>query len=359
MKQKRALLLCMIYTFAIILSCCKTKAFKEKESDISETEELLPIRVAVQEYYISSPIGYIKEHQLDRKFGLELEPVLYPSGAEQILDIEEDVYDVATIGTAFLYPLAEGQAVLIGEHMKCTGGNSVYVRKDSPILDVRGFNPIYPQVYGDLETVRDSTILMKENTTSQYLGMKWLESIGVKAEAVHIEYMDFDEIYESFSGSYGDVAVLTAPFSYQAEKDGYVQVASITSLSSDMYEVVIAARQAYETKKEALVRFLQLLLYANEEMEKVFEDKVEACKRWYEENGVEFTMDILKKECRDKPFVTAGNYDIEEFGKFEYKYAEYMAAIGNIPPIRLKNVKEHMDAELFREALERNRKNPV
>ena len=83
MKQKRALLLCMIYTFAIILSCCKTKAFKEKESDISETEELLPIRVAVQEYYISSPIGYIKEHQLDRKFGLELEPVLYPSGAEQ------------------------------------------------------------------------------------------------------------------------------------------------------------------------------------------------------------------------------------------------------------------------------------
>lgn len=359
MKQKKVILLCAIYMFITICSCSKTGSFQEQESGSVDTGDLIPIRVAVQEYYISSPIGYIQEHQIDKKFGLKLQPILYPSGAEQILDIEEDVYDVATIGAAFLYPLAEGQAVLIGEHMKTTGGNSVYARKNSPILDVRGFNPIYPQVYGDPDTVRDFTILMKENTTSQYLGMKWLESIGVKAGAVNIEYMDFDQIYESFSEGYGDAAVLTAPFSYQAEKDGYVKVAAVDSLFIDMYEVVIATNQAYESKREVLVRFLQMLLYANEQMEKSFEDKVQACEQWYEKNNVEFTRDILKKECRDKLFVTDDNYDIEEFGKFEYKYAEYMAAIGNIPPIQLENVRENIDAELFREALEKNRENPV
>lgn len=351
MKKQGVLILC---TLCIAAGACGLSAGRREKGPDStaDQEELLPLRVAVQEYYVSSPVGYIVEKGLDREYGLELELVMYPSGAEQILDADQDVYDVATIGASFLYPLMEDQAVLIGEHIKSTGADAIYVKPDSPILGVRGFNPIYQEVYGDPETVRGSTILMKENTTSQYLGMKWLESIGVKADAVEIRYMDLDQVLQNFSDGCGDAAVLAAPYSYQAEKDGYVKVASTESLYVDMYEVIIATNKAYEGKTEALERFLEVLLYANRQLEADFGEKLKACGAWYENNGVAFTQDALRKECEDKLFVTEENYSIGQFGEFEYKYAEYMAAIGNIPPASLKNVKENIDSSLFCQAFE-------
>ena len=111
----------------------------------ADQEELLPLRVAVQEYYVSSPVGYIVEKGLDREYGLELELVMYPSGAEQILDADQDVYDVATIGASFLYPLMEDQAVLIGEHIKSTGADAIYVKPDSPISWRAGVQPDLPR----------------------------------------------------------------------------------------------------------------------------------------------------------------------------------------------------------------------
>lgn len=324
----------------------------EDGKDISEEEprERTEIRVAVQDYFLSAPIGYIVEHNLDEQFGLRVILVKYPSGAEQIQDMDKDVFDVATIGSACLYPMAEDKAVLIGEHVRCSGGNAIFVRKGSPILQVKGFNPLYQEVYGDSDTVRGSRILLKENTTSQYLGMKWLESIGVRSDFVEIEYMDFEGIFQKFQNGYGDVAVLPAPYTYQAEKEGYVKVASMNSLYIDNFEVILATNQAYGEKQEELLRFLQLLLYANEELESDFDKKFEACESWYEQNGVSFTRDSLEQECKDKIFVTRENYSLEKFGQFEYKYAEYMAAIGNIEPMTLKNVKENMDPELWKKA---------
>ena len=72
--------------------------------------------------------------------------------------------------------------------------------------------------------------------------------------------------------------------------------------------------------------------------------------------GQEVSGADLKAECADKLLVTRQNYDIDKFGDFELKYAEYMAAIGNIPPIGLSNVEDNVDRELFQEAFE-GRKN--
>ena len=130
-------------------------------------------------------------------------------------------------------------------------------------------------------------------------------------------------------------------------------MASTASLYVDMYEVIIATNNAYADKKEALGKFLEVLLYANRQLEADFGEKLEACGAWYEGSGVAFTQDVLREECRDKLFVTEDNYSIDNFGEFEYKYAEYMAAIGNIPPASLKNVKENMDDSLFRQAFEK------
>lgn len=354
MKRKWIVSIIIIVVCIIIVCFIQSASNKKLEAQPIEWNDgnISEIRVAVQQYYISSPIGYILDNKLDEKFGLKLIPIEYPSGAEQIRDVDKDKYDVATIGAAFLFPTAEDKAVVIGEHIKSTSGNSIYVRKDSPILKVKGFNPTFPSLYGDLETVKGSIVLMQENTTSQYIGLKWLESIGVQRQSVNIEYMNLNKIYNKFEEGYGDIAVLGAPDSYQAEKNGFVKIASTDSLHADIYEVLMATKKAHMEKTDELIRFVRLMLYTNRILEENNNLKLSACENWYQEHDMTFTSDTLKKECRDKQFVTRDNYSMEDFGEFELKYAEYMVAIGNIAPINLQNVEKNIDRELFKEAFE-------
>nr|WP_288859399.1 ABC transporter substrate-binding protein [uncultured Faecalicatena sp.] len=350
MKKKELLIYTVI--LMLVISACSRQMHTDKDRQEEKTagQTLTPLRVAVQPYYISSAVGYMMEMGLDKEFGLELIPVEYPSGAEQIVDIEKDQYDVATVGAAFLYPLVENKGVVIGEHICSTGGDAIYVRNGSSILDVKGFNPTYPEVCGDLETVRGSKILMNVNTTQQYLGMKWLESIGVKKSSVKLAYGTFEDNYDRFLKGEGDIAVLSAPYSYRAEKEGFQKAAGTRSLHTEIYEVILATKEAHKEKRDELVRFMECLLYANEMLEADQEKKIEACGNWYKSQGQKVSRENLEAECKDKLLVTRENYEVGQFGDFEMKYAEYMAAIGNIPPIGLPNVEANVDRELFQEA---------
>ena len=117
MKKRNLIITSLLIITTFLLVGCNSN---KNEADIygeknKPSKELKEIRVAVQDYFLSSSIGYMVENNIDEKFGLDIKLVEYPSGAEQIKDIEEDLYDVATIGTAYLEPLAQNQAVLIGE----------------------------------------------------------------------------------------------------------------------------------------------------------------------------------------------------------------------------------------------------
>jgi NitT/TauT family transport system substrate-binding protein len=349
MKKRVALIFLLICV--VLLSCNQSLQKIDEEQDITlGRDDLRTLRVAVQEFYISTPVGFIIDNGIDAKFGLEIIPVVYRSGAEQILDIEADVFDVATIGAAFLYPLVEDTGVLIGAHIRSKAGNAIYVREDSEILQVLGFNPTFPDVYGAPETIKGSTILLRENTTLQYLGMKWLESMGVRQEAVEIVDLDFREAFERFMEGEGDIIVLPAPYSYMAEAAGLRQVADTRTLHTEMYEVILATRRAHDEMEEELLAFLKCLLYANQLLEEDFSRKVDAVERWYLQHGQQISRDMLERESRDKIFITRENFEIERFGEFEMRYAEYMAIIGNISARALPNVERNIDKDLFRRA---------
>ena len=226
-----------------------------------------------------------------------------------------------------MQPMIKNQGILIAEHIKATDGDRIYVRKDSPILDMQGFNPTYPDIYGDRESVIGKKIIMKSDTTQQYLGVKWLESVGVRKEDVTIQYREFRDAYEEFLSGEGDIVVLSAPYSYMAESAGLKKIADVESLNMEYYEVIIATKKAYREKKEELTAFLQCLLYANSILEGDYSKKVKATQEWYKACNVEVTKDLIKEECKDKILVTVDNYDEDQFGTFEVKYAEYLSLI--------------------------------
>lgn len=250
------LLLLFGLLFIITFSLAKSKqtvSLMEQQEKQPVYDSLKTLRVSVQPLYISAQLQYIMDHHLDLDNGLKLELVMSASGAEQIREETMKKWDVATIeGGAFVYPVADDRAVVIAETISSNDCNNVYANKNSDVFTVKGFNPIYPNVYGDPDTVLGKDVLLMPNTTSQYIMAKWLASIGVRADSVHIISGDFQENYERIAKGMGDFASLTAPYSLMAEEKDFKKVASASDLNIPFYEVLIANKETYENKKDEL-----------------------------------------------------------------------------------------------------------
>ena len=78
--------------------------------------------------------------------------------------------------------------------------NNVYVRPDSPILKVKGFNKAFPEVYGSPETVKGKTILVTTVSSVHYAMSSWLSVLGLKDSDVVIKQMDEPRAGESTRG---------------------------------------------------------------------------------------------------------------------------------------------------------------
>jgi ABC-type nitrate/sulfonate/bicarbonate transport system substrate-binding protein len=110
--------------------------------------------------------------------------------------------------------------------------NNVYVRADSPILKVKGFNKDYPEVYGSPETVKGKTILVTTVSSVHYAMSTWLKVLGLKDSDVVVKQMDQASAMAAFEKGVGDVAVLWAPYCYTAEAKGKVSTRYAKQLPS-------------------------------------------------------------------------------------------------------------------------------
>ena len=108
-------------------------------------------------------------------------------------------------GGAFVFGVANYDAKVVGSHIDGTGGNELYVRPDSPIAQVKGYNPTYPDVLGSPETVKGAKIIMATGTTSQLCAVKWLEAVGVQEEDVELVNMEYAAGYQAFLAGQADV----------------------------------------------------------------------------------------------------------------------------------------------------------
>ncbi len=235
----------------IMLTGCSTKGNQEKNN--IDYEDLSVIRVAANEYFLGTPLSYILENNLDEKHGLKIELSVYPSGGVQENEaLAKGDVDVALIGGSFVFGVVESNAKVIAEYIYSNGGNALYADADSELFKVQGFNPTYPDVYGDRATVENKTVFLEMGgTTAQLLTFRWLETIGgVRNEDITIVDMDFESTYEAFTRGEGEIGALVSPYSYLAEELGYKKIASFKELNYPFYEVVIASEDAYENKKK-------------------------------------------------------------------------------------------------------------
>jgi len=371
MKKKITLLLSLVMMMSILIGCVPASESKESSTVTAQTtiasasqdgttdaaqatetpKELTTLRVAVQPYYNSMQMAYIKDKGLDKANGLDLQPILFSNGATQNEALGAGLWDVALTGGAFVFGVANYDAKVIGSHIDGTGGNELYVRADSPIAKVVGYNPTYPTVLGDPETVKGAKIIIATGTTSQLCAVKWIAAIGVKEEDVEMLNMDYASGYQAFLTGEADVVVLVSPFCFNAPGNGWVKAADLLSLDAPNYEEIVASDDAYTNQKDALTTFLKLIYMANDALEANFDLKVEYTMKWYSDNANAVTIEQATQECKLKPLITSEKAKNLEMGIYEKNYADFMAMIDKLDASQADNVLGNVKPELLKAAL--------
>lgn len=363
MKKWVAFLLALVMIFTLASGCSsqetETQTNTDSTSETTDTvgteekeEALTKLRVAVQPYYNGLQMAYILDKGLDKEYGLDLEPILFSNGATANEALAANEWDVTLTGGAFVFGSANFGAKVVGHHIDGTGGNELYVRADSPIAEVKGFNPTYPDVYGSPDTVKGAKIIMSTGTTSQQCAVKWLEAIGVQEEDVEMVNMDYASGYQAFLSGEADAVVLVSPYCYDAPEQGWVKAADLISLDAPNYETIMCSSQAYEEMPDAVATFVALVYMTNDVLEADPDLKLEYCMKWYADNANAVDEASAKAECDLKPLVTSDAAREIEFGAYVKDYAEFMVSVDKLDASQVDVVSGNVVPEILEQALD-------
>jgi len=361
--MKRVIGVLLILTILLsIIGGCKTTDTTGKNSGSSETSKIeeskdtekdLPvIRVAVMPFFNGATMGYIVDNELDVKNGFKAELVMFSSGAPMNEALSTNSFDVAATGGAYIFGIASFGAKLIGPYENSSGGNELWIKKDLPAASVKGFNPNFPDVLGNPDTVKGLTVLQTTGTTGQYVAVKWLEALGLTDKDVDTVHMDFATVYQAFKSDRGDAAALVSPYCFMTDET-MVKAADLEQLGLSMHSYLMMPSRAYDNQEmlSNTIKLLKVMYEVGDEFESDHEKYVAAVTKWYADNGNTASEDEIRGECDLKSFLSTGQAKAIEFGKTELAYAEFMASQDKITAEGLKDVENNISIDSFKEAL--------
>jgi NitT/TauT family transport system substrate-binding protein len=168
------------------------------ESEQAAEEGELPVlRVAVMPSYYSACMNYISEQGWDVEEGFKMELISFTSGAPMNEALAAGLWDVAGIGTAGVYALAQYDAKLVAE-IQTAAALDLMVREDSDIAAATGASADHPELLGSAETVKGKTLLCPAGTLGQYYAGKWLEELGLSLSDINFVHMELPQAYQAF-----------------------------------------------------------------------------------------------------------------------------------------------------------------
>ena len=118
---------------------------------------------------------YAKKMGWDREAGLSLTMLQFGSGDKIMSTQQEHDWAIAACGAVPVVVSPQIDNVyIIGLANTETEANAIYAREAGPIMQAKGINPQFPDVFGSADAVRGKTILCPVNTSAHYLLDRWL-----------------------------------------------------------------------------------------------------------------------------------------------------------------------------------------
>ncbi len=318
-----------------------------------------PLRVGVMPSAVGAPVQYALEKGYFADEGIEVNVILFPSGAPINEAVAAKQLDVACSGAATIFSLASGTNKLIAD-VESSGGMGIWVRPDSPIMKTKGQIAQNPEIYGSVDALKGKKFLASLGTASQYNVLRYVERFGLKDTDIEIIHMDWGAAAQAFIAGEGDAIATFAPYSFQVIEKGAVLATTFEDATETaLYDMVFTRNEVIKTRRGDLVKFMRAFQRAVEELNND-EVRREFSMRWFAENGRTYTDATMAQELIDRRYVTKDVMlsDSYVFGKAMPSYARFNVSIGKIEPDNLKYVDDCFDETIIEEALGIDLKTP-
>lgn len=351
--MKKILSILLVVVMSLSLIGCSTAREENLSEEASVNEEELPVlRVAVMPYVNGLPTKYIVDNGLDVENGFKVETIMFSIGAPLIEALGANLWDVGAVGAAAVTGVATYDAVVIADILEANDGIALFARPDSEIAKVQGFNPTYPELYGDPDTVRGSDILLSVGSINQLNELKWLEKLGVKPDEVNTINMDVPQAYQAFLAGEGDIVGLNPPFTFSAIENGWVNVGGLKELDLPFCDMLLCNKRSLPEKEELIAKFVDLTFEANEAIQNDPEMAENMLMEYFTENGSETTEEAVKQDIARSHFITRDEMEERKVGEFIQMMAEFMAEIGALEVDKLPLFESNVTDKYVNMALE-------
>jgi ABC-type nitrate/sulfonate/bicarbonate transport system substrate-binding protein len=260
MRKKPGIVLPILLTLvglAVLVGC--------SSSSPSPSAKETVIKVSHQPYIHGLPTYMAMQKGWDKAEGLNIDFQLYMSGPPQNEALASNTWEVGAEGS----PPAMLAAIRYGAYIIAVADdqsqiNNLWVRPNSPILKVKGFNPKYPDIYGSPQTFKGKTILLTTASTGHYAVLATLRALGVNEQEVKLVHMEPQQILPAFEAGQGDIAQLWSPFDYAADKKGFKEISCGKWAGVAMPGMVVASKKAFEENPDKVAKWLKLYLRGND-----------------------------------------------------------------------------------------------
>ncbi len=328
------------------------QAETKTEEKAQKQEELPVLKASVMPALNSVPIKYMIDNGLDVKHGFKLETVYFANGGVMNEGLAADQWEVGIASAAAVNSLAIYGAYCVAEIGHAEGGVGTFCQKDSPIAQVKGFNPSYPDVYGDPETLKGAVIATNTGSIAHLNVNKWLEKLGLTTDDVEIVHMDYPQAYQALRTGNCDVAAVNPPTFYTADSDESIMMtSSLTNLDVPQFDAILASNKTYHNRRDILVEYVKAFYEATDALQADPDMAAQVLKDWYAENGTEFTLEECKKEVLTRPFVTSAEALDREIGECMQITGEFWISQGLLEESRYGEIAKHVDDSILKEAL--------
>lgn len=318
----------------------------------SEKKAGAPLKVGFMPSAVGAPAQYAFEKGFFADEGLEVELILFPSGAPINEAMAAKQIEVACSGAATIFSLATGNTHLLAD-VASSGGMGIWVRPNNPIMSVKGQVKENPEMYGSPETIKGTRFLANLGTSSQFNVLRYIERFGLKESDIKIIHMDWGAAAQAFNAGEGDAIATFAPYSFQVIEKGAVMATSFEDATETaLYDMLFCRDDVLKNRRGDVVKFVRAFQRAIEELNNDAVRK-EFSMRWFAENGRTYTDETMDQELLDRRYVTkelmtSGSYIL---GEAMPSYARFNVSIGKIEESDLKYVDNCFDASILEEAL--------
>jgi len=270
-----------------------------------ESSGPVKIRVGTMPNHIGTPIQYALDNGLYAKAGLDVEVILFPTGAPINEALSAEKIDLAGSGMASVFALASGDTYWLGDYVKTVAGLGVYVRPDSPVLKEKGKVAGKPNIYGSKETVKGLVILGALGTSDQFEAVAWAQSLGLTGNDIQMLNMDRGPAVQAFKTGQGDaIACGGPPYNYELEKAGFIQAAGLTDVSGmNIADGMIGRKKFIDAHPAEVKKFIQVTYSVIDQL--FASDKMVAdyAMGFYNKNGKNYTDKMMAGEINDKDYI--------------------------------------------------------